>query len=345
MSNVRFSVIMPVYNAENFLSETIRNFFFNSSSDFELICINDSSTDNSLEILESYYNQFSNFKVINLDKNTGVSNARNLGLDYASGEYILFLDSDDFFEVSFFKFLNDLDFDDVDLLIFKHMNTSSRNGHDRAEFSGRSKMITSEACIDVLVGLHSSGDSNLRLSSVWGKIFRKDLILKHHLYLKKNLNIGEDSIFLLKYYSHANNIKIYDKLSYYYYFNPNSLTHTFQKEMIENDKKWQEAFQEFLKVIPESHVSGEKLVQYRDYSLAKGLLNICYLYLGHKESNFGLNEIIDKMRYILSLPPYSTYDFKNTNLFFKKDRFILILMKYRLYYILGFIFVINNKFR
>ena len=103
MSNVRFSVIMPVYNAENFLSETIRNFFFNSSSDFELICINDSSTDNSLEILESYYNQFSNFKVINLDKNTGVSNARNLGLDYASGEYILFLDSDDFFEVSFFK--------------------------------------------------------------------------------------------------------------------------------------------------------------------------------------------------------------------------------------------------
>ena len=90
-----FSVIMPVYNVEKFLSIALDSLKNQTFSDFEVICINDGSPDNSLAILEEYTKTDTRFKIIN-QKNQGPGIARNNGLNNARGKYIVFLDPDDF---------------------------------------------------------------------------------------------------------------------------------------------------------------------------------------------------------------------------------------------------------
>lgn len=88
----KFSIIVPIYNVESFLKECIDSVLLQDFQDYELICINDGSTDNSLEVLKTFSD--SRIKIIN-QENQGLSCARNAGLDVAAGEYIWFIDSDD----------------------------------------------------------------------------------------------------------------------------------------------------------------------------------------------------------------------------------------------------------
>lgn len=89
-----FSIIIPVYNVESYLAECFDSLLAQTYQKFEVICINDGSTDNSLAIVEQYSDKFSNFKFKTIE-NSGQSVARNIGLSLAQGDYILYLDSDD----------------------------------------------------------------------------------------------------------------------------------------------------------------------------------------------------------------------------------------------------------
>jgi IS5 family transposase len=91
---VFFSIIIPVYNVESYLAECFDSLLAQTYQKFEVICINDGSTDNSLAIVEQYSDKFSNFKFKTIE-NSGLSVARNIGLSLAQGDYILYLDSDD----------------------------------------------------------------------------------------------------------------------------------------------------------------------------------------------------------------------------------------------------------
>ena len=91
----KFSIIIPVYNVENYLSECLDSVIKQTIMDLEIICVNDGTKDHSREILEEYQKQDARIQII--DKvNGGLSSARNAGLAAATGEYILFLDSDDY---------------------------------------------------------------------------------------------------------------------------------------------------------------------------------------------------------------------------------------------------------
>ena len=93
------SVIMPVYNAAEYLEQTLLSVLGTHASDIELIAVDDGSTDSSLAILKKYQNDYDNFQVFT-QKNSGPSAARNMGLAYAKGEYVFFLDADDLLEVT-----------------------------------------------------------------------------------------------------------------------------------------------------------------------------------------------------------------------------------------------------
>lgn len=95
---MKVSVIVPVYNVEYYLEECLESILQQSFSDFEIICVEDCSTDSSAEILKKYEEAYSNFKILWNQHNLGLSSARNLGLDKAEGEYVLFVDSDDYLE-------------------------------------------------------------------------------------------------------------------------------------------------------------------------------------------------------------------------------------------------------
>ena len=119
---VKVSVIIPVYNVENYLAECLDSIVNQTLKDIEIICINDGSTDNSLEILETYAQSDDRFKIFN-QENQGQGVARNHGIKLSQGEYIYFMDADDYLELNALEvFYNMSKSLDLDILIFKLIN-------------------------------------------------------------------------------------------------------------------------------------------------------------------------------------------------------------------------------
>lgn len=116
---VKFSIIVPVYNTEEYLERCIESILKQTFEDFEIILVNDGSTDNSKKIITDYQKQYpEKIKVVN-KKNGGLSSARNKGVSKAKGEYILFVDSDDYIEKGLLKTLNTKTKDCPDLIRFQ----------------------------------------------------------------------------------------------------------------------------------------------------------------------------------------------------------------------------------
>ena len=112
----KFSIIIPVYNTEKYLNKCLSSVFNQSFSDYEVIVVNDGSTDDSYKIIEKFEKEHSNLKSF-FKENGGLSSARNYGVSKACGEYILFLDSDDYYESDLLLKLNESD-DDCDIMRF-----------------------------------------------------------------------------------------------------------------------------------------------------------------------------------------------------------------------------------
>lgn len=92
---MKISIIVPVYNVEQYLAECLESLVSQDMSDYEIICIEDCSEDNSMSILKEYAQKYSNIKIIRHTTNKGLSAARNSGIKAARGEYLQFVDSDD----------------------------------------------------------------------------------------------------------------------------------------------------------------------------------------------------------------------------------------------------------
>ncbi len=119
MDNIKVSIIVPVYNVEKYLQSCMDSLVNQTLEDIEIICVNDGSTDNSLEILESYAKKDSRIKVFTIE-NSGNSIARNYGIKIAKGKYVGFVDSDDYInETMFEKLYNSCEQNDLDLAICK----------------------------------------------------------------------------------------------------------------------------------------------------------------------------------------------------------------------------------
>ena len=119
---VKISIIIPVYNTENYLSECLDSVINQTLNEIEVICINDASTDSSLDILDDYSKYSDKIKIINCSENKGQGNARNIGITQAKGKYILFLDSDDWLELNACEELFKMaEKNNIDLLLFNQI--------------------------------------------------------------------------------------------------------------------------------------------------------------------------------------------------------------------------------
>ena len=99
----KISIIIPVYNAEEYLKRCLNSIVNQTLKDIEIICVNDCSIDNSLEILNSYAQRDNRIKVIDCKTNGGESKARNIGLDNSTGEFLAFVDNDDELDLDFYE--------------------------------------------------------------------------------------------------------------------------------------------------------------------------------------------------------------------------------------------------
>lgn len=202
MNNQYLSVIVPVYNAENTLRECVESILTQKFKDFELILIDDGSIDRSPSICDEYAKKDSRVHVFH-KHNEGVSSARNFGLENSTGEWITFIDSDDYISDSFFDniIVND---DDIIIRGYNKFNNAGIVEKKEASFFLHADNLAS------LIHLYFN-DTILR--GPVSKFYKRSLLAD--LSFNTEMKIGEDACFLFKYLSNCKSFCVLDGGEYY----------------------------------------------------------------------------------------------------------------------------------
>lgn len=211
--NTKISVIVPVYKVEQYLPKCINSILSQTFSDFELLLIDDGSPDTSGKICNDYAAKDSRIRVFHKE-NGGVSSARNLGLREALGEWVCFVDSDDWIEKDCFKVAYKYVIDDqLDCLQFSYKRINSQGN----------VLITDSAETSVM-NLEDYINKGVFCFRAWGSIIRKSIIDSANLRFIEGLKLAEDQIFILTAIAHCKRIKRIQDIFYCYLFNENSAT-------------------------------------------------------------------------------------------------------------------------
>lgn len=197
------SIIVPVYNAESTLRRCVDSILRQAFTDFECLLIDDGSTDKSGDICEGYAAMDSRVKVFHKE-NGGVSSARNVGLKNATGEWVTFVDSDDYVDAGFLIAIPD-EYD----LIFLSATMQNETGNESKNLSLYPGYVVSKRkfCQEHL--------SDLILRVPWAKLIRKRIV--YELYFEPRMRIGEDTCFMLDVLSRTNRICVVDSGRYVYF--------------------------------------------------------------------------------------------------------------------------------
>jgi|GEM_PF-1625014 len=206
MTSPKISIIIPIYNSEKFLNQCIHSILNQNFSNYELILINDGSTDQSQKICEKFTIQYPFISLIN-QINKGVSSARNTGLTNAKGEYICFIDSDDTVQPNYLDtFVNILNNSNqqIELIIQGNPKIAYSNNINNKYYSSKDYHSIFEELNLMFNGyLHS-------------KMFLKSIIDQNRLRLNENIHFCEDLLFLLEYLTFIKDFYL-NKVSYYNY--------------------------------------------------------------------------------------------------------------------------------
>lgn len=217
MSNKKVTIIIPVYNVEKYLSRCLNNVINQTYSNIEIILVNDGATDNSQEICEEYKRKDNRIKLL-LKENGGLSDARNYGIPYATGDYIAFIDSDDMIHTSYIEYLLDLveKYDgDISICGYK----SFYNSDDNIVVNDKKDSIEIFNSNDALEQLLYNKKIQC---SAWGKLYKKELLKEIRYPVGK---LFEDIGTTYKLFYKAKNIILGKKRLYYYFIRNDSISH------------------------------------------------------------------------------------------------------------------------
>lgn len=222
---IAVSVIIPVFNASKYLEKCIQSLLSQTISDCEFIFVNDGSSDESREIIERYKKISTKIQLID-QENQGVSEARNNGLKIAKGDYIGFVDADDFIDDNYYQTLYSIaKSNESDIVICNYF--SSQDGN---QFTSKhpfdENIILKETFIQKNIIPHFIG--NVNLNSIWNKLYKRELIFNNNIQFPKGVALGEDGLFNVNCFSKANSVYFSNYAGYHYVEVLGSATRDFQ---------------------------------------------------------------------------------------------------------------------
>ena len=228
----KVSVIIPVFNTEKYLRKCLDSVCIQTLSDIEIICVDDCSTDNSLNILKEYASKDNRIKLIEFKENKGAAVARNTGIIEAKGEYIGFIDSDDYIDQNFYENL------------YKKVEIR----HSDIVKGSDMKLVFEDGRIE-------TDEQNFKIKknkiNFWCQyttaIYKRDFILKNEIDFPVGLLVGEDPVFTIKAAILADNVEVINNAQYYYVRHEGSLnSDIWDVEKIESYCKYIEIVSNFI---------------------------------------------------------------------------------------------------
>lgn len=228
-ANPLISIIIPIYNVENFLTKTLKSVQNQTFTNFEAICINDGSTDNSADIVKSFADADKRFKWIN-QENQGVAADRNYGIQTAEGKYIMFLDGDDYMHPQCmelaYKIIEETK-NDVCMFDYQEVIVDEQVSYDKQSDELNYEYIENP-------GLYLLQNMTEKMVLIWNKIFKRKLIKDFRF---ENMHPNEDTVFMFDVLLQVDRLPYINNKLIYYVQNPQSVTHAKSKEFYEYNEK------------------------------------------------------------------------------------------------------------
>lgn len=221
MEEVLLSVIIPVYQVEKYIDSCLMSIIDSSKNvrGIEILLLDDGSRDGSAFICKKYEKEYPWIHYF-YSENKGVSSTRNKGISIAKGQYLTFLDADDFMSNSFLDVaIKEIGLNDFELCVFEYEDFLEENGTSLGmkRKSNRYKLFEkSQVPIDGLLFLERMFTSSTRVASVWGSIYRKDFLINNLISFNEEMNSSEDFDFIVNCMIHARKVQYVNCISVYY---------------------------------------------------------------------------------------------------------------------------------
>lgn len=285
------SIIIPVYNTAKYLHQALDSVIYQTYQNLQIICVNDGSTDNSLSILKEYAKNDLRIEIIT-QRNSGLSSARNRGLESAKGDYVLFLDSDDWMDTDTVeKARRNLIDHDVDVVFWGYIKEYDNKSipvqvwHESRRFIGDSMQnLTIRLVAPNEQDLHNPAQLD-SIGTAWGKLYRREILVASTARFIDTQIIGsaEDVLYNIEVFSQAR-AAFYAADIYHHYRknNSNSLTKTYKKDLI---IQWQDLFNRMQHLIERFHL-GDSAYEALENRKALALIGL------------GLNEISSESSFL-----------------------------------------------
>lgn len=233
------SVIIPLYNSEQHIEKILEMLDKQTFKEFEVIFINDGSTDNTRVKLEKLGNK-DNIVIYN-KSNGGPSSTRNFGLGKASGEFIVFIDDDDIIEPHYLEVLYK-NIQDVDLVVSSYKTTQINNVKINSPTKNKKEIIEKSEFIKRFADLKG----NFVYHPLWNKIYKRQIIEENNVKFDNKISIGEDFIFNIDYLKNANKICLINDILYNYVtVDRTSLTQKYRENLWNEEKEEYKHYKDF----------------------------------------------------------------------------------------------------
>ena len=233
MSTPLLTVVIPVYNTSAYLNRCIESVLNQTITDIAVIIVNDGSTDNSEEIIKKKFFKRSNLEYIKLEKNIGVGNARNLGIENAKTKYITFIDSDDWVDAAYYEnMLRIIEYDQSDICIsgIKTEVDDVYSWKFRYQYPSHF-IVDGNFCMHSLTNQYNH---DITISPIVNnKIYKKTLISNNNIRFDQSRR-AQDLFFSFMVFIYTDKASICDDVFYHYYQRNFSATHNFTKRYVDD---------------------------------------------------------------------------------------------------------------
>lgn len=275
-----FSVIVPIYNTPaEYLRACINSSVCQNLDDIEVILVDDGSEKYCREICEEYAKSNPTIKYLRQEKK-GVSVARNVGLMNSTGEYVVFLDSDDRIPAGFLAEISNkiTEHGRPDILMYGYGSEYRNRNLNRRLSYKKSLKLERDNLIYALVGEYN-GFLPYDVSNIWAKLIKRSMIENYGISFPDGIIKGEDAIFMMYVYYYSEKISYEPAIGYYYRKNDRSVTHRFNPRIMEIDENQYSTFESFLTL--KGYDTSEIINNLRVKALLDDYLN---LYFCHKDN-------------------------------------------------------------
>lgn len=222
---MKFSIIIPVYNVEKYLEQCLNSVLNQTFADYEVICVNDGSTDGSLIILNNFSKKNVRFQVIS-QENGGLSDARNAGIKAAKGDYIFLLDSDDWIVENALEILNE-NIGNQDFIVFNGKRFFEDDTTEMPDKGISEQQLTGWEYYNK----YALVPRKFHFVCTVLRLYRREFLLENELFFKKGI-YHEDNLFTPVCCYYAKNIKVLPNILYIYRIRAGSITQTPNKQRI-----------------------------------------------------------------------------------------------------------------